>query len=33
MEFYDNMYSALAQLLWSGPNTAQQVVPASVLSH
>jgi hypothetical protein len=33
LEYYENTYSAAAQLLWQGPNTTQQVIPASVLSH
>jgi PA14 domain/Glycosyl hydrolase family 26/CARDB len=33
VEYWEGTNSASAQLLWSGPNIAQQVVPASVISH
>jgi hypothetical protein len=34
LEYYENSFSAAAQLLWQGPNFGgPQVVPASVLSH
>jgi hypothetical protein len=33
MEYYEDTYSASAQLLWQGPSIAQQTVPARALSH
>jgi PA14 domain/Glycosyl hydrolase family 26/CARDB len=33
VEYREDTNSASAQLLWSGPNIPQQVVPASVISH
>lgn len=32
VEYYEHGYSAAAQLLWQGPDVAQQIVPAAALS-
>jgi hypothetical protein len=33
LEYYDNGYSATAQLYWRGPTIAQQIIPPYALSH
>jgi hypothetical protein len=33
MEFYENIGGAVAQLLWSAPGLAKEVVPAGQLTH
>jgi hypothetical protein len=31
MEFYDNVYDAVAKLSWAGPGLARQIIPAANL--